>query len=124
MKLGKSDFFGERALLKNEPRAANVCALGSVDCLVLERADFVSLLGPLETILGREAERRGQVQWAGGVHTRSNAPPFPLDPAHCVVVFRKQHSRRALWSKALWVEPSARDIHTHLRRVESNNAGR
>lgn len=62
MRLGKSDFFGERALLKNEPRAASVVALGYVDCLVLERADFVSLLGPLESILGREAERRGQVR--------------------------------------------------------------
>lgn len=61
MLLGKSDFFGERALLKNEPRAANVIALGYVDCLVLERGDFVNLLGPLEQILDREAKRRGEV---------------------------------------------------------------
>lgn len=61
MRLGKSDFFGERALLKNEPRAANVVAVGYVDCLVLERSDFVNLLGPLEHILEREAERRGQI---------------------------------------------------------------
>ncbi|CAM9776939.1 unnamed protein product, partial [Discosporangium mesarthrocarpum] len=61
MRLGKTEFFGERALLKNEPRAANVIACGYVDCLVLERHDFNALLGPLEAILGREAERRGQV---------------------------------------------------------------
>lgn len=61
MRLGKSDFFGERALLKNEPRAANVVGVGYVDCLVLERSDFVDLLGPLQSILGREAEKRGQV---------------------------------------------------------------
>lgn len=61
MRLGKSDFFGERALLKNEPRAANVIGVGYVDCLVLEREDFDHLLGPLQTILNREAERRGEV---------------------------------------------------------------
>ena len=62
MRLGKSDFFGERALLKNEPRAVSVVAIGYVDCLVLERADFVNLLGPLEPILAREAQRRGEVR--------------------------------------------------------------
>ncbi|CBN75350.1 conserved unknown protein [Ectocarpus siliculosus] len=61
MRLGKSEFFGERALLKNEPRAANVIGVGYVDCLVLERADFINLLGPLQPILEREAEKRGQV---------------------------------------------------------------
>jgi Cyclic nucleotide-binding domain len=50
MRLGKGDFFGERALLKNEPRGANVIATGYVDCLVLERADFNQLLGPLEKV--------------------------------------------------------------------------
>ncbi|CAM9698187.1 unnamed protein product, partial [Ectocarpus sp. 12 AP-2014] len=58
MRLGKSEFFGERALLKNEPRAANVIGVGYVDCLVLERADFINLLGPLQPILEREAEKR------------------------------------------------------------------
>eukprot|EP00903_Cladosiphon_okamuranus_P007650 g7418.t1 len=61
MRLGKSEFFGERALLKNEPRAANVIGVGYVDCLVLERSDFISLLGPLQPILEREAEKRDKV---------------------------------------------------------------
>lgn len=61
MRLGKSEFFGERALLKNEPRAANVIGVGYVDCLVLERSDFINLLGPLQPILEREADKRGQV---------------------------------------------------------------
>ena len=66
MRLGKSEFFGERALLKNEPRAANVIGVGYVDCLVLERNDFINLLGPLQPILEREAEKRGQVMIATG----------------------------------------------------------
>jgi serine/threonine protein kinase len=60
MKLGKGDYFGERALLKNEGRGADVIAEGFVDCLVLERDDFNRLLGPLENILARDMKSREQ----------------------------------------------------------------
>lgn len=56
--LTRSDYFGEYALLRNEPRSANVIASGNVDCLVLRREDFNSLLGPLEEILEREVQKR------------------------------------------------------------------
>lgn len=47
-----NDFFGERALLKKEPRAADVIAL--IDCrvLLINRECFVQLLGPLEKVIG------------------------------------------------------------------------
>jgi cAMP-dependent protein kinase regulator len=50
------DYFGERALLKNEPRAANVVA--KTDCVVvsMDRHSFKRLLGPLEVILKRNME--------------------------------------------------------------------
>jgi CRP-like cAMP-binding protein len=44
IKLYPQEFFGERALLTNEPRKANVIAVGNVECLVLERSNFQSLL--------------------------------------------------------------------------------
>lgn len=74
MRLGKSEFFGERALLKNEPRAANVIGVGYVDCLVLERNDFINLLGPLQPILEREAEKRIQVRFDFGGFDGSGDP--------------------------------------------------
>jgi len=50
------DYFGERALLKNEPRAANVIAKS--DCLVVsvDRHSFKRLMGPLDDILRRNME--------------------------------------------------------------------
>jgi len=63
MKAGKSvgelqrgDYFGERALLKNAPRAATVIAQGDEEalvCLTLKRADFTALLGQLSELMSR-----------------------------------------------------------------------
>lgn len=52
--LFKSDFFGERALLSNEPRTATVEAKTKLVCLTLDRKTFVEVLGPLEDIMNRE----------------------------------------------------------------------
>lgn len=47
-RLFKADFFGEKALLSNEPRGATVVASQSTTCLVLDRDTFVEILGPLD----------------------------------------------------------------------------
>ena len=49
----QSDYFGERALLKSEPRAANVIATTEVRVATIDRDSFMRLLGPLDTILQR-----------------------------------------------------------------------
>merc|ERR1712130_254880 len=46
----KGDFFGERALLKRERRAATCTATVDSECLYLGRKAFEMLLGPLENI--------------------------------------------------------------------------
>jgi len=50
------DYFGERSLIKDEPRAANVVAQS--DCLLvsMDRHSVKRLLGPLEDLLRRNFE--------------------------------------------------------------------
>jgi len=58
VRLGKSAFFGEGALLRNDKRSATVTAVAPTKCLVLSRENFVKYLGPLDAIMKAEAEKR------------------------------------------------------------------
>jgi CRP-like cAMP-binding protein len=61
LRLHDQEYFGERALLTTEPRAASVIAVTRVECLVLERSDFNGLLGDLEHIMQQEVRRREEM---------------------------------------------------------------
>jgi cAMP-dependent protein kinase regulator len=50
------DYFGERALLKNEPRAANVVAKSNCVVVQMDRHSFKRLMGPLEDLLKRNMD--------------------------------------------------------------------
>lgn len=52
-KYAVGDYFGERALIKNEPRAANIVAVSKLQLVALDRQSFKRLLGPIEEILKR-----------------------------------------------------------------------
>ena len=52
----KGGFFGELALIKNEPRAASVIARSNCKVLSLDRMSFKRLLGPLDNLLKRNAD--------------------------------------------------------------------
>lgn len=76
MQLRSGEFFGERALLANEPRAADCVAVGQVECLTLQRDAFEKLLGKLDHIMQREIQRQQMMQQAvlGKADTRVAAP--------------------------------------------------
>jgi len=56
--LSTGEYFGERALLMDEPRAANVIAEVATSCYVLDRSAFDDLLGPLHEVMGRNVSTR------------------------------------------------------------------
>eukprot|EP01029_Cantina_marsupialis_P017092 TRINITY_DN383_c1_g1_i3.p1 TRINITY_DN383_c1_g1~~TRINITY_DN383_c1_g1_i3.p1 ORF type:complete len:811 (-),score=267.69 TRINITY_DN383_c1_g1_i3:286-2718(-) len=52
------DYFGEGALLTNDPRRANIIAVGEVTCIALSRDAFTKVLGPLQQVLGKNFDAR------------------------------------------------------------------
>lgn len=57
MQYKPGEYFGERALLKSEPRAANVIAKTDINVASIDRDSFMRLLGPLDTILQRSMDQ-------------------------------------------------------------------
>jgi cAMP-dependent protein kinase regulator len=53
---GKGGYFGELALIRNEPRAASVAAKTKCKLLTLDRMSFKRLLGPIENLLKRNSD--------------------------------------------------------------------
>jgi len=54
----RGNWFGERALMTGEPRAANVTAITEVNTFAIDRETFESTIGSLEEILGHESKKR------------------------------------------------------------------
>lgn len=72
------DYFGERALIKNEPRAASVIAKTKCHLLKLDKAAFDLLLGPLQEIFDeREKSYEKKKETPGkaiGTYLRNDIP--------------------------------------------------
>ena len=47
----QGDYFGELALMSDQPRAATVIARSRLTCMVLSRQQFSQLLGPIDELL-------------------------------------------------------------------------
>jgi CRP-like cAMP-binding protein len=59
--LSNGEFFGEMALLSNEPRAASCIAKTDVKCHILMRNDFILLLGDLELLMKTNYRKRSSL---------------------------------------------------------------
>eukprot|EP01068_Selenidium_serpulae_P003202 Selendium_serpulae@DN2941_c0_g1_i1.p1 len=80
MKYDEGDYFGELALLKNEPRAASVIAKGEELVVIsLERKAFKRLLGPLEDILKSNTSRYHLPQEIAQENSEPTETPGPTE---------------------------------------------
>jgi CRP-like cAMP-binding protein len=70
----EGDYFGELALLTDQPRAANVRAIGQVRVLYLRREDFSALMGPCEEILKRNTQIYNQINASLNTGKPENKP--------------------------------------------------
>lgn len=70
------DFFGERALLKNEPRAANITAETPSVTLCLSRETFEKTLGPLQGLIDHAMKKR--VLMGVPIFANSQFHPFEM----------------------------------------------
>ena len=61
MELTKGQYFGERALLKLEPRAANVIAATKLKCFYISKDAFEEVLGSLQAIIDEDRKWREKV---------------------------------------------------------------
>jgi len=57
-KMDRLDCFGERALLSNEPRSADITAKGDITVLWLKRDTFNSIIGDLQSLLQVQINRQ------------------------------------------------------------------
>jgi cAMP-dependent protein kinase regulator len=58
MEYSKGSYFGERALIQGEPRAANIIAVSqTLRVISLDRESFSRLLGPIESLLKRNMDK-------------------------------------------------------------------
>jgi len=69
-------YFGERALLTNEPRAATVRAVGTLKVAALDRAAFERLLGDVKDLMSRHIQSYPTA--AAVVRSQSLEPPKPV----------------------------------------------
>ncbi|CBZ51945.1 putative CAMP-dependent protein kinase regulatory subunit [Neospora caninum Liverpool] len=70
MEYKKGGFFGELALLKDQPRAATVVAKSHVQVAYMDRKSFKRLLGPVEQILMRNQDNYRKAMEQLGLDTK------------------------------------------------------
>lgn len=68
-RLTEGCYFGERALMTSEPRAASIRVVNAVECLIFSRAVYEDIISDSNSLIGSDANV--QVDWSVDHETRS-----------------------------------------------------
>jgi cGMP-dependent protein kinase 2 len=88
-RLFRADFFGERALLTNEPRGATVTAVQATTCLSLERGTFVEILGPMDAAMKEAKSDEASATRLALLKPRGSAAAAARPRANVVIQVRR-----------------------------------
>jgi len=91
-KLKAGQFFGERALIKDEPRDATCSSSGKTVCLTLEKKHFKSLLGNLEDIKTVSTKREIADGLVDSPSNATSAAPRRSEPVEAPTKKKKNHN--------------------------------
>ena len=69
-RLGEAEYFGEIALVSNQPRTATVTSMSETELLVLEKSDFDTVM----EFIGAELEQSGSRRLLDTRRKTTNAP--------------------------------------------------
>ena len=101
--LGSGDYFGERALLTAETRAASVTAMEDTTCLSLSREEFTKLLGDVTKLILKAADKRKLR--ALPIFEKARVREFELDAMACQLVDMSFDKGGELSSIGMEVDP-------------------
>ncbi|KAL3185611.1 hypothetical protein MRX96_028878 [Rhipicephalus microplus] len=78
--LGRGDYFGEQALLREDKRTANVVSLEpGVECLALDRESFIQLIGDLRELQDKHYDDRLQLRPPQSLFLRITSKALEVD---------------------------------------------
>merc|ERR1711871_979852 len=101
MDLAAGQYFGEVALLKNQPRSATVTAVGACHCVRIDRGAFTRLLGPCEDIMRRQMEAYGMEDGAAEEETEEEEEETAPEPVPPPAAMRARKRRSAVSAEAM-----------------------
>lgn len=88
--LKSGDWFGERALMTGEPRAANVTAMVETQALAVDRETFENTIGSLDSILGLESKKR----FIKSVPIFAKSELMPIEFEHLVALITEKKYKK------------------------------
>ena len=88
-----NDYFGELALLRDEPRAASIYATSDITLAWIDRNAFKRLLGPLEEMLERNKEKYAKYLGGGGGEASAQPTVEELALKHKWNLYKLRHMK-------------------------------